>query len=127
MKNGEIIIYIFQRNQRNRFSDSYISSSQERVFSPNITKDIEMNNETYRSFWEFIAEWLPGYSSRDDVLESDILTRYVRDEEVWEEDLTWINQYYGGDKQLVAEQLMNLEAKFAKESLAAYYENMLKK
>ena len=86
-----------------------------------------MNNETYRSFWEFIAEWLPGYSSRNDVLESDILTRYVRDEEVWEEDLTWINQYYGGDKQLVAEHLMNLEAKFAKESLAAYYENMLKK
>lgn len=86
-----------------------------------------MSNETYRSFWEFIAEWLPEYSSRDDVLESDILTRYVCNEEVWEEDLKWINQYYGGDKQLVVKQLINLETKFTKEALEAFYEVMIKK
>lgn len=86
-----------------------------------------MNNETYRGFWEFIAEWLPEYSSRNDVLESDILARYVCDEEVWEADLEWINQYYEGDKQLVEKQLIELEAKFAKEALTAYHEEMLKK
>lgn len=86
-----------------------------------------MSNETYRSFWEFIAEWLPEYSSRDDVLESDIFTRYVCNEEVWEEDLKWINQYYDGDKQLVVKQLIDLETKFTKEALEAFYEVMIKK
>ena len=83
-------------------------------------------HETYRGFWEFIEEHLPGYSWRNDVLESDILCRYVSDEDVWEEDMKWINQYYGGDKQKVAQVLIELEAKFAIEALDAYYEEVLK-
>lgn len=82
------------------------------------------NNETYRSFWGFIAEWLPEYSSRDDVLESDILARYLDDEEVCEEDLEWIDKCYGGDKQQVAKHLIDLEAKFAEEALSAYLTTM---
>ena len=85
-----------------------------------MAKGIEVNNENYRSFWTFIAEWLPDYSSRDDVLESDILARYLDDEEVCEEDLNWINQCYGGDKRLVVEHLIELETKFAEEALSAY-------
>ncbi|MBQ3629315.1 MAG: 6-phospho-beta-glucosidase [Bacteroidaceae bacterium] len=90
-------------------------------------KDIDKDNETYHSFWNFIAEWLPGYYSRNDVLESDILTRYVSDEEVWDKDLEWINQYHRGDKQLVLERLIDLETNFAKEALSAYYEKALTK
>ena len=85
-----------------------------------MAKGNEINNENYRSFWAFIAEWLPDYSSRDDVLESDILARYLDDEEVCEEDLKWINQCYDGDKRLVAEHLIDLETKFAEEALSAY-------
>jgi hypothetical protein len=89
--------------------------------------NIEKTHETYSDFWSFISEYLPGYSWRDDVLESDILCRYVSDEDVGEEDMKWIDQYYGGDKQLVAQALIELEAKFAKEALDAYYEEVLKK
>lgn len=90
-----------------------------------MAKGTEMNNDSYCSFWQFIAEWLPEYSSRDDVLESDILSRYVRNEEVCEEDLKWINQCYDGYKRLVAERLIELETKFAKEALSAFYAEML--
>jgi len=36
-------------------------------------------------YWEFVEEWLPNYTHRDDVLGNDILTRYI-DDELCEED-----------------------------------------
>ncbi len=39
------------------------------------------------NYWEFVMEWLPGYSGRDDVLLSDIYTRWLDGEDVCEDDL----------------------------------------
>lgn len=41
-------------------------------------------------YWWFVCEHLPDYSRRDDVLRSDILTRYTSGEEVSEDDLRWL-------------------------------------
>lgn len=38
-------------------------------------------------YWYLVTEWLPGYEHRDDVLLSDICTRWLDGEEVWEEAL----------------------------------------
>jgi hypothetical protein len=43
-------------------------------------------------YWDIIEKYLPDYSSSDEVLKSDILTRYIDDEEVSLEDLKWINE-----------------------------------
>lgn len=41
-------------------------------------------------YWDIVSEWLPNYSSRNDVLRSDILTRYTEGEEVSDDDLEWL-------------------------------------
>ena len=46
-------------------------------------------------------EYLPYYHQRDDVLLSDILARYIDDEEVCESDLKMIELEYGSEKQAV--------------------------
>jgi hypothetical protein len=48
--------------------------------------------ETAFPYWSFIEKYLPDYSGRDDILHSDILTRYLDGEEVCESDLDWIAQ-----------------------------------
>lgn len=87
-----------------------------------------MNNTTnynnyHNGFWQFIEEYLPNYSSRDDVLRDDILLRFISDDDVCEEDMEWITNEYNCDKKLVKEELILLETKFAKEALIAFYEN----
>jgi len=39
------------------------------------------DDESAFAYWAFIEQYLPDYSSRDDVLHSDILTRYLDGEE----------------------------------------------
>ena len=39
------------------------------------------DEESAFAYWAFIEQYLPDYSSRDDVLHSDILTRYLDGEE----------------------------------------------
>jgi hypothetical protein len=43
-------------------------------------------------YWDDIEKYLPNYSSSGEVLQSDILTRYIDDEEISDEDLKWINE-----------------------------------
>ena len=40
--------------------------------------------------WRFIEDYLPNYSSRDDILRNDILFRYLDDDDVCDEDMQWI-------------------------------------
>ena len=75
-------------------------------------------------FWRFIEEHLPNYYSRDEVLRSDILLRFVNDEEVCENDLIWITEEFKSDKTLVKEEIIRLEALFAKEALIVYYKQI---
>lgn len=43
------------------------------------------------NYWDFIMKFLPDYTHRDDVLESDIFTRYLDGEDVIEEDIHFYN------------------------------------
>jgi hypothetical protein len=70
------------------------------------------------SYWPFIEQYLSDYSSRNDVLHSDILTRYLDGEEVSEEDLPWIAQL--GTREDVVAELMALDSYLLQKSLAAY-------
>lgn len=83
--------------------------------------NISQGNNTHNNFWRFIESYLPNYSSRDDVLYDDILTRFIENEEVCEEDMKQISEDFGCDKILVKEELARMEAKFAQEALTAYY------
>ena len=71
--------------------------------------------------WRFIEEYLPNYSSRDDVLRDDILFRFVDGDDVSKEDLKWIEDEFKNDKNLVKEELVRLESRFMVESLKAYW------
>lgn len=44
-------------------------------------------NEQPINYWDFVMRYLPDYSSRDDVLKSDIFTRYLTGEPVLEDDI----------------------------------------
>lgn len=79
-------------------------------------------NNSYINTWRFIEEYLPNYSSRDDVLWDDILFRYIEGEHVCEDDLKWIERTFHNDKTLVKEELVRLESQFMLEALRAYYE-----
>ena len=71
--------------------------------------------------WRFIEEYLPNYSSRDDVLQDDILFRFIDGDDVSEEDLNWIEDEFKNDKNLVKEELVRLESHFIAESLKAFW------
>ncbi len=71
--------------------------------------------------WRFIEEYLPNYSSRDDVLRDDILFRFVDGDDVSKEDLKWIEDEFKNDKNLVKEELIRLESRFMVEALKAYW------
>ncbi|MBR0502147.1 MAG: hypothetical protein IJJ77_02770 [Paludibacteraceae bacterium] len=44
--------------------------------------NIENSDSPHNILWQFIEEYLPNYSSRDDVLLDDILTRFIEDDGV---------------------------------------------
>ena len=73
--------------------------------------------------WEFIENNLPDYYHRDDILHYDIYSRFIDNEEVCEDDLQWIYEGYGSDKQLVQEELDKMEKQFAYEALLAWLDN----
>ncbi|MBP5703619.1 MAG: hypothetical protein J6X12_02835 [Paludibacteraceae bacterium] len=81
-------------------------------------------NSSYNVFWQFIEDYLPNYSSRDDVLWDDILSRFLEDDEVCESDMRIIEEVFNGDKKQIKEELALLETKFAQEALMEYYQNI---
>ena len=70
------------------------------------------------AYWPFIEQYLPDVSSRDDVLHSDILTRYLDGEEVWEVDLPWIAEL--GSREDVVAELVDIDSHLFQEALEAY-------
>ncbi|MBR6597733.1 MAG: hypothetical protein IKK68_07285 [Paludibacteraceae bacterium] len=79
-------------------------------------------NSSYNAFWQFIEDYLPNYSSRDDVLWDDILTRFIEDDEICVNDKKTIEQEFNGNKELVKEEIAKLESKFAQEALNKYFQ-----
>lgn len=80
----------------------------------------EQSNSYYDS-WRFIEDYLPNYSSRNDVLRDDILLRYIEGDEVCNDDLRWIQEEFNNEKHLIKKELVRLESNFMAESLRAYY------
>ena len=74
--------------------------------------------------WRFIEEYLPNYYHRDDILEDDILSRYVENEDVCDDDLKWITSEFNNDKELVIKELDKMESGFMEEALQAYNAKM---
>lgn len=70
--------------------------------------------------WRFIEEYLPRYYSREDVLLSDILLRYLENEDITEEDSRIIEECFHADKQKVLLQLTELENKLMTEAMGNY-------
>lgn len=83
-------------------------------------------NDAERAFayWPFIEQYLPDYSSRDDVLHSDILTRYLDGEEVWEGDLPWIAEL--GTREDVVAELIDIDSCLLQEAIEAYLQERYK-
>jgi hypothetical protein len=84
--------------------------------------NIAQKDNMHNMFWRFIESYLPNYSSRDDVLWDDILTRFLEDDDVCEEDMAWISKEFNCDKKLVKEELIRMETCFAQEALVAFYQ-----
>ena len=75
---------------------------------------------------EFFNGYLPGYYSRNDVLKSDILFRFLEGDEISENDLEWIKEEYGGNVQRVRQECQRLDTLFFAESLQAFYDQLLR-
>lgn len=71
-------------------------------------------------YWLFVCEHLPNYYRRNDVLKSDILTRYTSGEEVSPEDLEWLPKDMDEAERMVEE----LDLALYNESVEAYNEKM---
>lgn len=63
--------------------------------------------------WHIIECFLPDYYHRNEVLRSDILQRYVDNEEVCEEDLDWLPK----SKEVALKELNELDQELLEESL----------
>ena len=72
-------------------------------------------------YWSFIEAYLPNYSRRDDVLMSDILARFLDNEEIAEEDAEMIASVYGNNKDLVRQELLRLDKGLMAEAMEAYF------
>ena len=72
--------------------------------------------------WDFIAEFLPDYFHRDDILHYDIYTRYLENEELSDGDAAWIYGDFGSDQKKVEDTLNQMTKDFAYEALLNWLE-----
>ena len=78
-------------------------------------------NTVYQNLWDFIAEYLPNYSGSEDVMEHDILTRYIDGEEISDRDKAWIEKQYA-DRNAVKIAIVNIELDLIERAVKAYHE-----
>ena len=82
------------------------------------------NTKTKRGdLWSFIETYLPDYYHRDDILQFDIYSRYVHNEDVCDSDLQWIYDDFGSDKEKVKRVIDQMEKDFAYEALTYWLIN----
>jgi hypothetical protein len=80
----------------------------------------------YNNYWRLIETYLPNYSKRDDVLLSDILYRYITNDEVSTDDLDYIELNFTCKDDVIAE-CIYLEEKFFEEVISNYYSQFANK
>lgn len=82
---------------------------------------IKQTVDSYYNAWRFIENYLPNYSKRDDVLEDDILLRFIEGDDLSKDDMKWIDSEFHGDKKMISDELVRLETGFMEEALRVYY------
>lgn len=75
------------------------------------------------SYLNFIEKYHPQYYSDDRVLLCDILFRYLSDDELSPDDLTWLQKEFKTKKETLQE-LKRLETLLLSETLGYYYDRM---
>lgn len=75
------------------------------------------------NYWEFIGQYLPKYHADNRVLMSDILFKYINDEEMSEEDIMYVEREYH-NKDVVLKELKRLDLELLEESLDAFYKEL---
>lgn len=78
---------------------------------------------TDSSYWDFVMEYLPCFSSDNRVLWSDILSRYLVGEEVDESDLRYIFENFKNRDEVV-EELKRIDKILIGEAIDAYYDKL---
>ena len=78
-------------------------------------------NTAYQNLWDFIAEYLPNYSDSEDVMEHDILTRYIDGEDISDRDKAWIEEQYA-DRNAVKIAIVAIELDLIERAVKAYHE-----
>lgn len=73
--------------------------------------------------WTFIEKYLPDYYHRDDILQHDICSRYVDNEDVCESNLQWIYKDFGSDREKVKVEIEQMEKNFAYEALTNWLDS----
>ena len=86
-------------------------------------ENINRNSNSYANFWRFIEEFLPEYYTRNDVLQDNILLRYIEGDDLSEMDLEWMKENFGNDKRSVIDKIVEMETQFCNEALKFYYNN----
>lgn len=74
-------------------------------------------------YWDFIENNLPNYYSSDLVLTSDILFRYVTNDDMEDSDIWWIEKEYK-TKENVINELKRIDLILFSEALNAYYDQI---
>ena len=68
-----------------------------------------MDKSLYSNLWDFIEMYLPNYYTRDDVLRSDILYRFLDNEDVNVEDKKWIDENFNNNIVAIKQECKRLE------------------
>lgn len=83
--------------------------------------------EDETSYWDFISEYLPNCYTRDDVLLSDILFRYLDGDDLEPEDAEMIEKEYHNDREEVRKVLLKLDKSLMAEAMDAHFETLFDK
>lgn len=79
-----------------------------------------------RNYWQFIEDYLPNYYSREDVLWSDILIRFIENEELDDSDLLRIENEIGLSKKVVLREFKKNNKKLLLEAFDEYFKETYK-
>jgi hypothetical protein len=74
----------------------------------------------YRSVMDFIERFLPDYYTNPQVLETDLLWRYIGDEELSPEDEKLYKEQFPDKKKALSE-LIEVESEILRECVEAFY------
>lgn len=74
----------------------------------------------YHRFTDFIEAILPNYHKSEEILEADILWRFILDEAISENDLKFIKTRFSTKKE-AAERLIQVETEITKICLEEFY------